>query len=1505
MNRQIYQLSRWALSLLIVLTSFLIPAVDRVAYAAPDAPTDTPIPVVNEQFNEWTIANGLLYWADRCFGGEFVGPGFLRRKPLNGGTQRTLSTTTAANCVTFLNMAADETGLYYYSSDGFSSTVPRGIHHRPAGMPYDPPQLVVALSPTEVVMPGTRLAVGTEHVYWLTTDFNTSARLLRARKDGTGGKETVATVADDATDLIVVGNTVYWLDSAGLWSTDVTSCSALPCVKKKLENTTGDHLIFRRDGLILGYQIYWVEYGAQQKIRRRSCHFVIQLPIDPPIGSASIAAPEQESCSTTTLYTAPSDHAWQLGRPSTDGNNLFWQEYYLEIGGSSDGRLRRKPIGGIVSGPAVDIAVNLGTGAAPTELYNGYVYFAHQGLKKLAWDAAPIVRDLTANSMEVTQGIQSLNNDVPLIAKKETYVRAYGRQNSGPSAVAVKAQLKGTRNGNPLPGSPLNSINGALNFATGAVPDRANRNDGWLFQLPSSWISKGNVTLELVVDPLGTYSDPNLANNKLSRTISFQEKAPICTVFVPVRTHAPKATTDLASFWPMVDMAEQMLPTANIKTYKQNSDIAELQVCWWGPFPHPCFGPYELPSDDWKIMASLWTRDLFSDDPDSCDDANAVTHYVGLIHPNTSTDGLNGKGNRPGANLMIKMPPLNEIPLNWRKWSDNEPRSPRAASFPHELGHNYNRKHIACGSPKNPDNNYPYTNPDRCRLDDGALDAAGTHYAWDIQRLQPTAPDAATDLMSYGRPRWPSDYTWKAIFNRIDNNLAAASVNETMSASADGVSAAGVASAFAQAESIVLVTGAYTPTNVVENGGLIDYAYVFPKNQASNGQLRKWQQSTMSVFAAVSSESTLVAQEDTVLFRLLDAGAALLAEQPATILALEDDENEQLAVAATLPEPTGDVATVQLVVNGTVVASRTPGTALPTISLSQPAGGETVDQELTVMWSAADTDNADRLLYVVQYSHDNGGHWRTVSNGIAGPGNKEGDNVLPVTVKFNASDLPGSNGQNALVRVFASDGYHTASATSQPFTVTTRKPEPFILSPYEGTSLPADQPILLRGGASDAEDGSIEAEKLSWRVNGNNVGTGESQIITGLGPGQHTIALTAEDSDGNMATLERTVTVRPLEIASASTPTLDGFCDDAGYAEGTQLQLAPYTTGSSSDHQATVQMVRSGSYLYTCFNNMVKGSATPGAFAGIRIDKNNSRDKLAQSDDYGFFIGEDGGQFTYAGDGAGGMAAAGPGGLVAQISVGASTWAAELRIDAAVVDGWEHPVSLNLGHYWVNSQGDDYEWPYITTWNKPNTWAETAFGTTPKITTLSQNSVTASTDGFTLVISGSNFIDGAIARLGTKDLTTAFGSSSIVSATVPAAAIAGSSVLSLTVRNPGDLTSAPVRFMVNAPRPTITTLDPDAVDAGSAAINLIVNGSDFLNGAVVLWDGVPLTTTFVNSSQLNAQVAADRLTVGSKIGIAVRNPGLDSEATDAAIFTVKLQDGESSKNTIFLPLVAK
>jgi IPT/TIG domain len=52
--------------------------------------------------------------------------------------------------------------------------------------------------------------------------------------------------------------------------------------------------------------------------------------------------------------------------------------------------------------------------------------------------------------------------------------------------------------------------------------------------------------------------------------------------------------------------------------------------------------------------------------------------------------------------------------------------------------------------------------------------------------------------------------------------------------------------------------------------------------------------------------------------------------------------------------------------------------------------------------------------------------------------------------------------------------------------------------------------------------------------------------------------------------------------------------------------------------------------------------------------------------------------------------------------------------------------------------------------------------------------------------------------------------------------------------------------------PSITELAPNSVPVNSVPFAITVNGTNFLTDAIVVWNGTPLSTTFVSSNQLVA-----------------------------------------------------
>ena len=98
------------------------------------------------------------------------------------------------------------------------------------------------------------------------------------------------------------------------------------------------------------------------------------------------------------------------------------------------------------------------------------------------------------------------------------------------------------------------------------------------------------------------------------------------------------------------------------------------------------------------------------------------------------------------------------------------------------------------------------------------------------------------------------------------------------------------------------------------------------------------------------------------------------------------------------------------------------------------------------------------------------------------------------------------------------------------------------------------------------------------------------------------------------------------------------------------------------------------------------------------------------------------------------------------------------------------------------------------------------------------------------------------------------------------------------------LTSSPVGA------PVLTSLSPSTVVAGAAgALTLIVNGSGFVSGSAVQWNGTTLTTTFVNTTQLAATVPSGDVASVGVAQVTVTNPG--AGPSNALPFTVQASVG--------------
>jgi hypothetical protein len=91
--------------------------------------------------------------------------------------------------------------------------------------------------------------------------------------------------------------------------------------------------------------------------------------------------------------------------------------------------------------------------------------------------------------------------------------------------------------------------------------------------------------------------------------------------------------------------------------------------------------------------------------------------------------------------------------------------------------------------------------------------------------------------------------------------------------------------------------------------------------------------------------------------------------------------------------------------------------------------------------------------------------------------------------------------------------------------------------------------------------------------------------------------------------------------------------------------------------------------------------------------------------------------------------------------------------------------------------------------------------------------------------------------------------------------------------------------------PVISSISPNAVPAAGGAFTLIVNGTGFVSGSVVQWNGAARATTFVNPTQLTASIASADINVTGWDQVTVSNFSVAPLVSNAVAFQVTSGSG--------------
>lgn len=791
----------------------------------------------------------------------------------------------------------------------------------------------------------------------------------------------------------------------------------------------------------------------------------------------------------------------------------------------------------------------------------------------------PLPSNLQVTDVEITQGIQDLDNNVPLISGRRTFVRVHAR------ADAPVANVTATLNGavTTCPGgqcstrllgslTPINTVGPRLTIRP--LPMRSNLNDSFLFELPWEWSGQRSLHLLPTLSAAAGPPAPTCANDVFD--------APLYELDYPrfLKIQFVRVSYTLAGMNFEASLAEQEQSESWIRRAYPLSNLALA----------PDLKVYDSGLGSRVDRSADECDDLPANRRDECADdyiqarlasAQASTGFLGLMRQRVAgTNEYEGHaGDADGAYVLIPQTqaaqcarlPNGTLPCFTRGscCTDRIGAGPsnNVTYAAHEIGHLLGRDHPVQGSAQcghsATDRDYPHTrsligtffgvDPDAALagFDGGQSSISVTPCPTpDIPNScnRPAVPMSyqsaglAFDVMGYcGPPDWISDYTYNAIGLCLREE----------GGPVGGVIRPGCGQARA---------GASGDGEAVTSG---DWLLAFGSIDMGTDTARLLQ--TQRTDRVVSIPARPAGDHS---IRLVDENGVVLADYPFAPVPTAEGPGDE---GSTPPASFGHVVPF---VAGTraieiVDASSGVATVIGTkpISASSPLLGDITivgpapdTGALDVAWTASDPDG-DALSFDLFLTRDGGATFlEPLALGLSDP-----------SFSIDTSNLGGGTAQ---IRVVASDGVQSTSADSAPFLLPNQPPRPQISSPSDGTIVRVGQLLNLEGKAVDPQDGAVIATSLVWSTPTRTLGTGSQVSITDLPAGTHPITLTATNSLGVAATAVANVTVEDVVENPGPTltagPTQIGWHVEPGEVQPQSATLHAGNAGSG-DLEFTVQ----------------------------------------------------------------------------------------------------------------------------------------------------------------------------------------------------------------------------------------------------------------------------------------------------------------------------------------------
>ena len=831
------------------------------------------------------------------------------------------------------------------------------------------------------------------------------------------------------------------------------------------------------------------------------------------------------SASAVNIYTSSdSTDDVSINDITSDGNNIFFYELRSDFCPSQpcfltytawlyrSGRLNASGLANIYQYSSIGNSIVSGYGL---DTDGTKLYWTDSGdIKRLSNQATALPKSpMHITGLEVTQGVQTTSNSVPLIKGKRTFVRVYVRSDDSTRDVpGITARLRATWTGGA--GDWIEPTN-VLAITVKRSPSRQNLNDAFLFELPWDWLQGDNLQITAELNPAHNpeQSDNYVHNVMTSPTFHLNPPPRLelrlfeyyyamgGTVFGPAYAEKFGNADWIRRAYPVDESAGNLqTPGGGLRwSWTTIRDDALANLVRY-PFV-PCedkdttSNPDPNLPDCQNLRASAYVASQIAgmrNDLRAYGDTDNTTYYGLIALGSEQRDGKTAtyfpRGQDGGKNGAG---PAGNDALGWYAG--------------HEVGHSVGLGHPAtaaaaqeCGIKGNDSlPNYPHAhigdNNNNTNAE-GFLDTPSYNYPrYDNSNL--AIGTQTQDVMAYCKPFWLSDENYTRIYQNLTGNTPFQATVASLQQSGDWLVVYG---------SIISGT----------NTAYMDYL----RHQIGNVTMPPLTPGNYAI-------------------RLRDGNGHVLHDYAFTPTADADTPLLSFGQVVTFIAGTRDVRIVRLS-DQHVLADAPISANPPSVSNVHLVGAPNpVTGTVTLAWSASDPDGGP-LQFDVLYSRDNGSSFQPLILHTVTP-----------TQQIATSALGGGTGK---FRVVASDGFNTGQADSASFTMANKPPVPMITLPTNGIHTHYGQVVNFSGSAVDVQDGVIGSSGLVWSSASGTLGTGPLMTQSLLPPGADVITLTATNKEGLSASASVTV-----------------YVDDNIDPDGPTMQVSPGTVTWAIGHGVT------------------------------------------------------------------------------------------------------------------------------------------------------------------------------------------------------------------------------------------------------------------------------------------------------------------------------------------------